>query len=171
VPVGAYAGPAKLMDQIAPLGPVYQAGTLSGNPLAMAAGVAMLSHLKSHPDIYTQLNSRTLTFCEAVLAAAQRASVDLVCNRRGSMFTFFFRTGDSSLNDPKNDINAKQSILDWETASASDTARFGKFHTALLDNGVYWPPSQYEAAFMGAAHGDTEIEHTVTAIAAALKNC
>jgi glutamate-1-semialdehyde 2,1-aminomutase len=141
LPVGAYGGRKEIMSRIAPLGPVYQAGTLSGNPLAVAAGLAMLRHLKAHPEIYTKLENRAAALCAAVPA-------DITVNRVGSMFTFFFRLGP---------------VTDWESAKASDTARFGRFFRSMLDRGIYLAPSQFEAAFLSAAHTDEDIARTVAA--------
>jgi glutamate-1-semialdehyde 2,1-aminomutase len=153
LPVGAYGGRAELMDMIAPLGPVYQAGTLSGNPLAMAAGRAMLRELKNHPEIYQQLEQRSAALVDGVLAAAKKKDVALTANRVGSMFTWFFQPG---------------VVHDWDTAAKSDTAAFGKFHGAMLERGVYLPPSQYEAMFMSAAHTDGDIQQTIAAAAESL---
>src|SRR5271167_2878835 len=121
LPVGAYGGPARIMDLIAPLGPVYQAGTLSGNPLAMAAGLAMLTHLRDSLDkqqnIYSQLDARAQSLCTGVMAVAKKANVAMTCNRVGSMFTFFFGIPSTNSND--------SGVVDWDTAAKSDTAAFG----------------------------------------------
>ena len=153
LPVGAYGGRAELMDMIAPLGPVYQAGTLSGNPLAMAAGLAMLRELKNHPEIYRQLDQRSAALVDGVLAAAKKKGVALTANRVGSMFTWFFQPG---------------AVHDWDTAAKSDTQAFGKFHNAMLERGIYLPPSQYEAMFMSAAHTEGDIQQTIAAAAESL---
>ena len=153
LPVGAYGGRAELMDMIAPLGPVYQAGTLSGNPLAMAAGIATLRELKSRPEIYQQLEQHSATLVDGVLDAAKKKGVPLTANRVGSMFTWFFQPGQ---------------VHDWDTAAKSDTQAFGKFHRAMLEQGIYLPPSQYEAMFMSAAHSERDVEHTIAAAANAL---
>ena len=153
LPVGAYGGRAELMDMIAPLGPVYQAGTLSGNPLAMAAGIATLRELKSRPEIYQQLEQHSAMLVDGVLDAAKKKGVPLAGNRVGSMFTWFFQPGE---------------VHDWDTAAKSDTQAFGKFHRAMLDQGIYLPPSQYEAMFMSAAHSERDVEHTIAAAANAL---
>ena len=152
LPVGAYGGRAELMDMIAPLGPVYQAGTLSGNPLAMAAGLATLRHLKQHPEIYRQLEELTSKLVSGVVEAAQTRGIALTANRVGSMFTWFFQSGE---------------VYDWDTAARSDTQAFARFHRAMLAQGVYLPPSQYEAIFMSAAHGQPEVDATVEKAAAA----
>ncbi|MBZ5647795.1 MAG: glutamate-1-semialdehyde 2,1-aminomutase [Acidobacteriia bacterium] len=148
LPVGAYGGPAEFMDMVSPLGPVYQAGTLSGNPLAMAAGIATLKHLRDHREIYGQLERRAGTLVEMSLEAARQAGVPMTANRVGSMFTWFFSKGP---------------VSDWDSAAKCDTAAFGKFHRAMLENGVYLPPSQFEAAFLSAAHTDEDIRQTVEA--------
>ncbi len=148
LPVGAYGGRSELMDMIAPMGPVYQAGTLSGNPLAMAAGLATLKHLHAHPEIYTQLDRVSAHLEESVLKIAKEYGVTMCSNRVGSMLTWFFQKG------PVND---------WDTAAKSDTQAFAKFHNGMLERGVYLPPSQYEALFVSAAHTDGDIARTVEA--------
>ena len=154
LPVGAYGGPAEIMDMVAPLGPMYQAGTLSGNPLAMAAGIATLKHLNENRDIYDKLEYMANLVADSVRDAARDAGVDLVFNRVGSMFTWFFQKGN---------------VWDWPSASKSDAAKFGKFHRAMLENGVYLPPSQYEAAFVSAAHTPDDVNATVEAAKRAFK--
>ena len=146
LPVGAYGGRRDIMSQVAPVGPIYQAGTLSGNPLVVAAGLAMLRHLESHPEIYDNLERQG-----AKLAAAAPAGVTV--NRVGSMFTFFF---------------SDKPVTEYESAKRSDTAKFGKFWRAMLDQGVYLAPSQFEAAFLSAAHTDADIANTITAARAVL---
>jgi glutamate-1-semialdehyde 2,1-aminomutase len=141
LPIGAYGGRADIMSRIAPSGPVYQAGTLSGNPLAVSAGLAMLRRIKAHPEIYAQLESST-----ARLTASAPAGV--MVNRVGSMFTFFF---------------TNQPVTDYESAKRSDTARFGRFFRLMLERGVYLAPSQFEAAFLSAAHSDKDIDRTLEA--------
>jgi glutamate-1-semialdehyde 2,1-aminomutase len=153
LPVGAYGGRGELMDMIAPLGPVYQAGTLSGNPLAMAAGLATLRELKTRPGIYQQLEQRSATLVDGVLNAAKKKGVPLTANRVGSMFTWFFQSA---------------TVHDWDTSAKSDTQAFGKFHRAMLEHGIYLPPSQYEAMFMSAAHSDADIQQTIAAAGQAL---
>jgi glutamate-1-semialdehyde 2,1-aminomutase len=138
LPIGAYGGRADIMSRVAPAGPIYQAGTLSGNPLAVAAGLAMLRHLKSHPELYTQLEARTADLC----AAAPRGTT---VNRIGSMFTIFF-TGTA--------------VTDYTSAKKADTTRFADFHRHALERGIYLPPSQFEAAFVSAAHTAEDIETT-----------
>jgi glutamate-1-semialdehyde 2,1-aminomutase len=141
LPMAAYGGRAEIMRKIAPLGPVYQAGTLSGNPLAVAAGLATLRYLIAHPEVYTTLEARA-----AELTAWTPPGVTV--NRVGSMFTFFFTPGP---------------VTDWESAKQCDTARFGKFFHFLLERGVYLAPSQFEAGFVSAAHSEEDIRATVNA--------
>src|SRR5450432_2949266 len=149
LPVGAYGGPSEIMNLVAPLGPMYQAGTLSGNPLTMAAGLATLRHLREHKqEIYPRLDAMAKELVEGVAAAAQAAGVTVCCNRVGSMFTWFFTPGP---------------VTDWDSASKSDTEAFAKFFRSMLDSGVYLPPSQYEAAFLGAAHTEEDVQRTVAA--------
>jgi glutamate-1-semialdehyde 2,1-aminomutase len=146
LPVGAYGGRRDIMSRIAPSGPVYQAGTLSGNPLAVAAGLAMLRELKAHPEIYDRLETRAARLCSA-------APAGITVNRVGSMFTFFF---------------SSEAVTDWDSAKRSDTARFGRFFRAMLDRGIYLAPSQFEAAFVSAAHSDEDIDRTIAAAKEAL---
>ena len=148
LPVGAYGAPAEIMELVAPLGPMYQAGTLSGNPLAMAAGYATLRYLRDHKDFYARLDKLTGTLVSEVAAAAKDAGVPITYNRAGSMFTWFFTPGP---------------VTDWVSASRSDTEAFARFFRGLLDNGVYLPPSQFEAAFVSTAHTDEDIQQTVNA--------
>jgi glutamate-1-semialdehyde 2,1-aminomutase len=146
LPVGAYGGRKDIMRKIAPAGPVYQAGTLSGNPLAVAAGLAMLRHLEAHPEVYEQLEARAARLCAA-------APAGMTVNRVGSMFTFFFTEGP---------------VTDWESAKQCDTARFGRFFRGMLDQGIYLAPSQFEAAFLSAAHTEDDIDRTIAAARAAV---
>jgi glutamate-1-semialdehyde 2,1-aminomutase len=148
LPVGAYGGPSEIMDLVAPLGPMYQAGTLSGNPLAMAAGYAQLRYLKEHKSLYSQLDQLSGDLVAGVAAAAKSAGVPMTYNRVGSMFTWFFTPGP---------------VTDWNSASESDTEAFGRFFRNMLDGGVYLPPSQYEAAFLGAAHTAEDVQKTIAA--------
>ena len=154
LPCGAFGGRAEVMDFLAPLGPVYQAGTLSGNPLAMAAGVATLGYLIEHAGVvYPQLERVTRAIADGVGELAREAGVTLRTNRVGSMFTWFF-TGEP--------------VTDFATAATSDTEAFGRFHRRMLEAGVWLPPSQYEAAFVSTAHGDAEVEMLLEAARAAL---
>ena len=148
LPVGAYGGREEIMDMVAPVGPVYQAGTLSGNPLAMAAGLATVRHLREHPETYRQLEQRAAALTEGVLKKAKQHNVSLCANRAGSMLTWFFQPGP---------------VHDWDTAAKSDTQAFAAFHRAMLDRGVYLPPSQFEALFVSAAHTDGDIARTIEA--------
>ncbi len=149
LPVGAYGGPSEIMDLVAPLGPMYQAGTLSGNPLAMAAGIATLQHLKANKkEIYPRLETLANELATRVAAAAKDAGIPLSFNRVGSMFTWFFTPGP---------------VTDWDSAAKADTAAFGSFFRSMLENGVYLPPSQFEAAFLGAAHTGEDIQRTIGA--------
>jgi glutamate-1-semialdehyde 2,1-aminomutase len=141
LPVGAFGGRKDIMGKLAPVGPVYQAGTLSGNPLAVAAGLAMLRYLKAHPEIYPKLEANTAALCASLPPG-------LTANRVGSMFTWFFTEGP---------------VFDYESAQHSDTARFSRFFHAMLDRGIYLPPSQFEAAFVSAAHTEEDIRKTVAA--------
>jgi glutamate-1-semialdehyde 2,1-aminomutase len=141
LPIAAYGGRSDVMTHVAPSGPIYQAGTLSGNPMAVAAGLAMLRYLKSNGSVYGLLEERT-----ARLAAA--APPEITVNRVGSMITFFF---------------TNHAVTDYETAKLSDTKKFGKFFHAMLDRGFYWPPAQFEAAFVSAAHSSDDIERTIVA--------
>ncbi len=139
LPIAAYGGHRDIMTYVAPSGPIYQAGTLSGNPLAVAAGLAMLRHLETHPEVYGRLEKSS-----AALAAAAPAGI--TTNRVGSMLTWFF-TGEP--------------VIDYTTAKTSDTARFGRFFHLMLERGIYLPPSQFEALFVSAAHTADDIAHTV----------
>ena len=154
LPVGAYGGRKDIMEMVAPLGPVYQAGTLSGNPLAMAAGIATLTELDRDPAIYDRLEFNSELLCNGVAETAKAASVPLTVNRVGSMFTFFF---------------TDKNVWDWASAECSDTKKFAKFHRAMLESGVYLPPSQFEAVFLSAAHTADEVNATIDAAANALK--
>ncbi len=139
LPIAAYGGKREVMTHVAPTGPIYQAGTLSGNPLAVAAGLAMLRELKRRPQVYDWIEDRTRQLCEHPPAG-------VTVNRVGSMFTFFF---------------TEQSVTDYASAKTSDTARFARFFHWMLDGGVYLAPSQFEAGFVSAAHTEQDIERTV----------
>jgi glutamate-1-semialdehyde 2,1-aminomutase len=136
LPVGAYGGKKEIMDVVSPAGPVYQAGTLSGNPLAMAAGMAMLRHLKSNPGIYASLERITARIAEGLLNDWKSAGFNYTVNRVGSMFTLFFTS---------------EKVIDFNTAKTTDTVRFGKYFQAMLSQGIYLAPSQYEAMFVSAS--------------------
>lgn len=153
LPLAAYGGKAALMSQVAPEGPVYQAGTLSGNPLAVAAGIKTLE-LVAQPGFYEQLETRSAELASGLDRAAREAGVPLVVNRVGSMLTAFF---------------ASAPVTDYASAKRSDTAAFGQFFRALLEAGVYWPPSQFEAAFVSSAHGAHDVTTTIAAASKAFK--
>lgn len=153
LPVGAYGGPAEIMNQVAPLGPVYQAGTLSGNPLAMAAGLSTLCQLRDNPQIYGQMETNSARLVSGILEAAREAGFTVTANRVGSMFTWFFCSGP---------------VTNWGAAAKCDTAAFGKFHRNMLEAGVWLPPSQFEAAFLSAAHTEKDVEDTIAAAREAL---
>ncbi|MDX8394980.1 MAG: glutamate-1-semialdehyde 2,1-aminomutase [Mariprofundaceae bacterium] len=154
LPVGAYGGREEIMRKISPDGPVYQAGTLSGNPLAMRAGLETLSRLRV-PGFYEDLERKTTRLVEGLLAGCKAAGVPAVANQVGAMFTVFF-----------TDLDAVTCCSD--VSDHCDLAFFGKFFNAMLDEGIYLAPSQYEAAFMSAAHTDEDIENTITAAGRAL---
>jgi glutamate-1-semialdehyde 2,1-aminomutase len=149
LPCAAFGGKAKLMNLLAPLGPVYQAGTLSGNPLAMAAGIATLSYLGEHrQEVYAGLERHTAALAKGIMEAAHEAGVAMQVNQFGSMVTWFFTS---------------TPVSDFTTASTSDAPVFGRFQRTMLDEGVWLPPSQFEAAFLGNAHTDADIEYTIAA--------
>lgn len=147
LPVGAYGGRWEIMEKIAPLGPVYQAGTLSGNPLAMTAGIATLT-LLSRPAVYEQLEERSLVLTEGIRDAAKRAGVSIFQTRVASLLSLFFTS---------------RPVMDYATAKQSDTKAYAKFFWAMLNEGVYLAPSQFEAAFLSTAHTMADIEKTVKA--------
>jgi glutamate-1-semialdehyde 2,1-aminomutase len=149
LPCGAFGGRADVMRLLAPLGPVYQAGTLSGNPLAMAAGIATVGTLIEQRDtVYPQLEHVSAAVADGVAKIAQEAGVPLTTNRVGSMFTWFFTEG---------------AVTDFDSASRSNAKQFAAFHRAMLEAGVWMPPSQFEAAFLGIAHGEEEVRATLAA--------
>jgi glutamate-1-semialdehyde 2,1-aminomutase len=153
LPVGAYGGPHHIMKLIAPEGPVYQAGTLSGNPLAVTAGIETLKLLKK-PGIYRQLEERGRLLSEGLLEAAREVGVGVTLNRVGSMLTMFFTPGP---------------VTDYASAKKSDTLAFAGFFRAMLEQGIYLPPSQFEAAFLSTAHTSGDIAKTVRAARIAFK--
>jgi glutamate-1-semialdehyde 2,1-aminomutase len=154
LPVGAYGGALAIMELVAPLGPVYQAGTLSGNPLAMAAGAATL-RLLSEPGVYERLESLSARLVDGLADAARSAGVPYVGNRVGSMFTGFFTPGP---------------VVDYASAKRSDTACYARFFHALLEHGVYLAPSQFEAGFVSLAHTEDDIDQTLEAATGAFAN-
>ena len=153
LPVGAYGGPRALLERMAPAGDVYQAGTLSGNPLAMAAGLATLRALRADEAAFDRLESLAARLESGLREAADRAGATIAIGRVGSMLTLFFHDA-----PPR----------DYAEAATSDTARFARFHRALLDRGVMLPPSQFEAWFVSLAHDEPLIDRTVDAVADAL---
>ena len=147
LPVGAYGGGKDLMRNVAPTGPIYQAGTLSGNPLSMAAGFATLRRLRDR-SVYQQLDRATKKLCDGLANAARSANVSNTINRVGSMWTGFF---------------TPHEVTDWTTANKCDRQRYGKFFHAMLSEGIYLAPSQFEAGFVSLAHTDEVIDRTITA--------
>jgi glutamate-1-semialdehyde 2,1-aminomutase len=145
LPVGAYGGRREIMEQVSPLGPVYQAGTLSGNPLAMAAGVATL-RLLAEPGVYEHLENLAARLVKGMVEAARTAGVPYTANRVGSMFTGFF---------------CAEPVNDYATAKRSDTHRYARFFHTMLDRGVYFAPSQFEAGFMSLAHTEADVDTTL----------
>lgn len=153
MPVGAFGGRADIMDYLAPVGPVYQAGTLSGNPVAMAAGLAVLNQI-DQPGVYEQLTERTQTLTKGLEARAKDAGIGLTTNSAGSMFGFFFS------DEPR--------ISRFSQVTQCDTDRFNRFFHAMLEEGVYLAPSSYEAGFMSLAHSEQDIDTTLDAAARAM---
>jgi glutamate-1-semialdehyde 2,1-aminomutase len=153
LPVGAYGGRADVMDQVAPSGPIYQAGTLAGNPLAMAAGIATLDHLR-RKGFYEKLEALTIRLQVGLARAAQAAGVMLTVNRVASMWTPFFCRGP---------------VTDYAGARASDTALFARFFRGMLEHGVYLPPAQFETAFVSDAHDEQDVDTTLDAAAVVLR--
>jgi glutamate-1-semialdehyde 2,1-aminomutase len=156
LPLGAYGGRADIMDAVAPVGPVYQAGTLSGNPVAVTAGLAMLALLQAgQAEIYPTLERHGQALAEGLRQAAARAGAPIVVNQVGSMITAFF-TGETA-------------VKNYADAKTCDTRRFGAWFRALLERGIYWPPSQFEAAFLSAIMTDADIERLLAAAGEAFK--
>lgn len=151
LPLAVYGGRRDIMQKVAPLGAVYQAGTLSGNPLSLAAALATLDHLND--EVYAQLEARGAVLEAGIAEAIQKSSLELCVQRVGSMITLFFHPGP---------------VRSWEQAKHCDTQAFGRFHQSLMGQGVYWPPAQFEAAFISAAHTEDDIESTILAINKAL---
>jgi glutamate-1-semialdehyde 2,1-aminomutase len=139
MPVGAYGGKGDIMDYVSPAGPVYQAGTLSGNPIAMAAGYAMLSHLNDHPEVYDQLERTTSKLAQGLREDMKYRNLDYTVNQVGSMYNLFF---------------TKKEVVDFEGAQSCDMGLFGKYFQAMLSEGVYLPPSQYETYFVSSVITD-----------------
>ena len=154
LPVGGYGGRREIMNMIAPAGTVYQAGTLSGNPLAMAAGIATLKEL-AKPGVWDGIAEAAAQVADGIGEAARKAGVTVTQNRVGTMFSTFFCEGP---------------VTDFQSASRSDTERFGRFFNGMLENGVYLAPSQFEAGFTSAEHGETEIAKTLAAAGTVLES-
>ena len=155
LPVGAYGGSREVMNHIAPAGPIYQAGTLSGNPLSMTAGLVTLRRLRDN-SVYEQLETASRKLCEGLSAAAREARIETTTNRVGSMWTSFF---------------TDQPVSNWETANQSNREQYAKFFHAMREEGVYLAPSQFEAAFVSLAHSDEIIEQTIHAAEKAIRVC
>ncbi|MGQ7869457.1 glutamate-1-semialdehyde 2,1-aminomutase [Sunxiuqinia sp. sy24] len=156
LPVGAYGGRKEIMDKLAPDGPVYQAGTLSGNPLAMAAGCVMLSTLKNNPTIYDELERKAATLEAGLKANLEKTGIPAVINRIGSMMTMFF--------------TENQAVKSFEDAMTSDTARYAAYFKKSLESGIYLAPSQFECLFVTDAHTDEDIARVIAANQQALKS-
>jgi len=154
LPVGAYGGRNEIMDLIAPSGPVYQAGTLSGNPLAVTAGLATLQQLRTK-GLYQKLEERAAALARGIGEAAKKANIPLTQTRVGSMLTGFFTS---------------RPVVDWTSAKLSDTTRYGQYFHNMLEQGIYLAPSQFEAAFLSTVHSGSDIEKTVRAAHAAMKS-
>jgi glutamate-1-semialdehyde 2,1-aminomutase len=154
LPVGAFGGKREIMERLAPIGPVYQAGTLSGNPVVMAAGLATLQILRDNRDAYEMLDRRTFHVCGEILALFAQKGLPVTINRAGSMFTIFF---------------SPEEVFDFASASRSDTEMFARYFRGMLANGINLAPSQFEAAFLSFAHTPDDIEKTLAACAQTLK--
>ncbi|MBD8490353.1 glutamate-1-semialdehyde 2,1-aminomutase [Echinicola sp. CAU 1574] len=154
MPVGAYGGKKEIMDFVSPVGPVYQAGTLSGNPIAMAAGLAMLQYLDQEPGVYNQLESIGNKLVGGVKQSLSKLGLNYSMNHLGSMYSLFF---------------SEEKIIDFETAKTSDTALFGKYFQAMLKRGVYLPPSQFESLFLSTSLKEEHIEYIIQANEESLK--
>ncbi|MEL6533993.1 MAG: glutamate-1-semialdehyde 2,1-aminomutase [Bacteroidota bacterium] len=148
MPVGAYGGKKELMDFVSPQGPVYQAGTLSGNPVAMAAGLAMLKHLRSHPEVYEYLQSITYRMVSGIKQILEELNLGYTMNHIGSMYSLFF---------------TDKQVVDFATAQTTDTEKFGQYFRGMLEAGVYLAPSQYESLFVSAALTEAQADHVIEA--------
>ena len=154
LPVGAYGGRRDLMSQVSPAGPVYQAGTMSGNPLTMASGLAMLDAIAADVALYDRLESRGDALESGIRDALARSGASWHLGRVGSMWTLFF---------------TERAVTDWTTAATADRARYGRFFHAMLARGISLAPSQFEANFISGAHTADDIAETVTAVAESLE--
>ncbi len=152
LPIGAYGGRREIMTMMAPVGPVYQAGTLSGNPLVMTAGIETIKIL-SQPEVYSQLETKSSSLEKGIALAASEAGINIHISRVASLLTVFFTS---------------KPVVNYESATQADTALFGRFFQQLLADGIFWPPSQFEAAFVSLAHSDDDIQATIRAIDKAL---
>ena len=155
MPVGAYCGSRELLEQVAPCGPVYQAGTLSGNPVAMAAGLAQLTYLKEHPQVYADIAAKGEKLACGLRAAAEEAGVPVAINQIGSLLAPFFTPTE---------------VTTFTDAKGSDVGRYAKYFQAMLERGVALAPAQFEAMFVSEAHGDAELDATLAAARAALRS-
>jgi glutamate-1-semialdehyde 2,1-aminomutase len=147
LPVGAYGGKREIMENIAPSGPIYQAGTLSGNPLAMTAGIETLNALEK--EDYEVMNEKFDRLIAGYKEAAQKYNVPLTVNRAGSMVGFFF---------------TNEEVTNYETAQTTDLALFKKYYQGMIKEGIFFPPSQFEGLFLSTAHSDEDIEKTIQAV-------
>jgi glutamate-1-semialdehyde 2,1-aminomutase len=155
LPVGAYGGRGEIMRMIAPSGAVYQAGTLSGNPLAMTAGYETLKIIDEKPDFYETLEEKSRYLMDGILDAVNELNLNYTLNRVGSMFTLFFTA---------------QTVVDFDTAKTSDTEKFARYFNRMLESGVYLPPSQFEACFVSIAHTQKDLDKTIKASREAMTN-
>jgi glutamate-1-semialdehyde 2,1-aminomutase len=155
MPVGAYGGKVEIMNCVSPQGPVYQAGTLSGNPIAMAAGLTMLHHLNNHPEVYTQLEATGNQIVSGIRSILDKLNLNYQINHIGSMYSLFF---------------TDTPVIDFETAKTADTAKFGKYFHGMLDKGIYLAPSQYEALFLSTALSQENIAEVLAANEATLSS-
>jgi glutamate-1-semialdehyde 2,1-aminomutase len=154
MPVGAYGGRVEIMNWVSPSGPVYQAGTLSGNPIAMAAGLTMLNYLNEHPEVYTQLEASGNKLVNGFKASMQKLGLDYTVNHVGSMYTLFF---------------TNQAVTDFPSAKSSDLVLFGKYFHAMLNRGIYMGPSQFESMFLSTALSDIHLDRIIQANEESLK--
>ena len=155
LPVGAYGGRKEIMEMVSPSGPVYQAGTLSGNPLAMSAGLAALNHIKNNPNIYSLLEGKGKYLEDGIKTGIKSVNKNYQLNRVGSMMTLFF---------------TEEPVIDYNTAVKSDTKLFAKYFHEMLNRGIYFPPAQFEAMFISTAHSKEDLDKTIEANFEALKS-